>query len=84
MNSPRHIPVMLNEVLDTLKPEAGKIYVDATFGNGGYSEAILKTANCTVIALDRDPTVRTRAEEIKNYTATVLNLSPELSAILPS
>lgn len=65
MNSPRHIPVMLNEVLDTLKPEAGKIYVDATFGNGGYSEAILKTANCTVIALDRDPTVRTRAEEIK-------------------
>ena len=82
MNSPRHIPVMLNEVLDTLKPEAGKIYVDATFGNGGYSEAILKTANCTVIALDRDPTVRTRAE--KNYTATVLNLSPELSAILLS
>ena len=65
MNSPRHIPVMLNEVLDTLKPEAGKIYVDATFANGGYSEAILKTANCTVIALDRDPTVRTRAEEIK-------------------
>lgn len=65
MNSPRHIPVMLNEVLDTLKPEAGKIYIDATFGNGGYSEAILKTANCTVIALDRDPTVRTRAEEIK-------------------
>ena len=65
MNSPRHIPVMLNEVLDTLKPEAGKIYVDATFGNGGYSEAILKTVNCTVIAIDRDPTVRTRAEEIK-------------------
>lgn len=65
MNSPRHIPVMLNEVLDTLKPEAGKIYIDATFGNGGYSEAILKTANCTIIAIDRDPTVRTRAEEIK-------------------
>ena len=65
MNFPRHIPVMLNEVLDTLKPKAGKIYIDATFGNGGYSEAILKTANCTVIAIDRDPTVRTRAEEIK-------------------
>ena len=65
MSSPRHIPVMLNEVLDTLKPEAGKIYIDATFGNGGYSEAILKTANCTVIAIDRDPAVRTRAEEIK-------------------
>lgn len=84
MNSLRHIPVMLNEVLETLCPEAGKTYVDATFGNGGYSEAILKAANCKIIAIDRDPTVRIRAEELKTYTATVLNLSPELSVILPN
>lgn len=65
MNCPRHIPVMLNEVLETLCPEVGKTYVDATFGNGGYSEAILKAANCKIIAIDRDPTVRIRAEELK-------------------
>lgn len=37
----KHIPVMLDEVLENLKPEAGKVYVDATFGNGGYTKAIL-------------------------------------------
>lgn len=61
----KHFPVMLPEVLAALSPEDGKIYVDATFGNGGYSEAILKAADCKVIALDRDPTVLPRAEEMK-------------------
>ena len=61
----KHYPVMLNEVLLALKPEANKIYVDATFGNGGYSEAILKMADCKVIALDRDPNVVARAQELK-------------------
>ena len=57
---------MLPEVLQALSPEDNKIYVDATFGNGGYSEAILKAANCKVIALDRDPNVISRAQELKN------------------
>ena len=57
---------MLREVLDALKPQKGEIYVDATFGNGGYSKAILEAANCKVIALDRDPTVKIRANEMKN------------------
>ena len=60
----RHIPVMLAEVLQSLNPQDGKIYVDATFGFGGYSEAILQAADCKVIALDRDPTVKSRAEEL--------------------
>lgn len=64
--SQKHISVMLSEVLEALKPSDGNIYVDATFGNGGYSEAILKSANCKIIALDRDPNVQTRAEELKN------------------
>ena len=38
----KHFPVMLNEVLAALQPEDGGVYVDATFGNGGYSEAILQ------------------------------------------
>lgn len=61
----RHIPVMLKEVLLALDIKDNETYVDATFGNGGYSEAILKTAACNVIALDRDPSVMPRAEELK-------------------
>lgn len=64
-NYKRHFPVMLSEVLEALAPADGKTYVDATFGNGGYSEAVLEKANCKVIALDRDPTVSARAEELK-------------------
>lgn len=62
----KHIPVMLQEVLAAVNPQKGEVYVDATFGNGGYTRAILEAANCKVIALDRDPTVRIRANEIKN------------------
>ena len=61
----KHIPVMLNEVLAALNPQDGETYVDATFGNGGYTEAILKAADCKVIAIDRDPTVLPRTEELK-------------------
>jgi len=62
----KHIPVMLNEVLQNLHPQKGEVYVDATFGNGGYSMAILEAAPCKVIALDRDPNVIIRANELKN------------------
>lgn len=61
----KHIPVMLKEVLEHLAPCDGETYVDATFGNGGYSEAILNAADCKVIAIDRDPTVLPRVEELK-------------------
>lgn len=60
-----HIPVMLAEVLENLNPQDNEVYVDATFGNGGYSEAILKSAKCKVIAIDRDPNVLPRVNELK-------------------
>lgn len=62
----KHFPVMLAEVLEYLKPANGETYVDATFGNGGYSEAILKSADCKVIAVDRDPTVLPRVKELQD------------------
>jgi len=50
-----HRPVMLREVLAVLSPRDGGIYVDGTFGAGGYSRALLEAADCTVWGLDRDP-----------------------------
>lgn len=64
MTSP-HAPVLLNEVIEALVPRAGDVIIDATFGAGGYTRAILKTG-ATVIALDRDPTVQVHAEAVAN------------------
>ncbi len=52
----RHRPVMLREVLSTLSPRDGEVFLDGTFGAGGHTRALLEAANCRVIALDRDQT----------------------------
>ena len=62
MTSP-HAPVLLAEVIEALAPEAGDVIIDATFGAGGYTRAILATG-ATVIALDRDPTVQPHADAV--------------------
>ncbi len=51
-----HIPVLLAPVLDTLLEEAGGVYIDGTFGAGGYTKAILQAnPDNRVIGFDRDP-----------------------------
>tara|TARA_Y100001936_G_scaffold249138_1_gene298667 strand:- start:575 stop:1567 length:993 start_codon:yes stop_codon:yes gene_type:complete len=60
-----HIPVMLDEVLDTLNIEDKKTYVDCTFGNGGYTKAILDQADCFVYSIDRDPNVKPQVNSIE-------------------
>lgn len=53
--SPAHIPVMLNEVIAALAPKDGGVYVDGTFGRGGYARALLTAAKTRVFGIDRDP-----------------------------
>lgn len=59
-----HIPVMLPDVLESLQPKAGGVYVDGTFGAGGYTSGILEAADCTVVGIDRDPGAAARAEDV--------------------
>jgi 16S rRNA (cytosine1402-N4)-methyltransferase len=58
-SDPRHISVLGREAVEWLAPRAGGVYVDATFGAGGYSRAILELAGTRVIGIDRDRTAIT-------------------------
>ena len=53
-SAPRHIPVLGRQAVALLNPREGGIYVDATFGGGGYSRAILAIKGARVIGIDRD------------------------------
>jgi 16S rRNA (cytosine1402-N4)-methyltransferase len=59
-----HIPVLLSEMLDALAPRDGGIYLDGTFGGGGYTAALLRAAACTVWAIDRDPQAIARGADV--------------------
>lgn len=59
-----HTPVMANEVLAALAIQDGGVYVDGTFGAGGYSRMMLSAAQCSVVAFDRDPSVAPLAEAL--------------------
>lgn len=60
----KHIPVLLNEVMETLGDIKNRTVVDCTFGAGGYTRAFLQ-AGAKVIAFDRDTNVIPDAENLK-------------------
>ena len=59
----RHVPVLRAEVMTALDLRAG-VYLDGTFGAGGYTEAILAVPGTRVLALDRDPTAVAGGEKL--------------------
>ena len=64
-NNTKHIPVLLDAVINAAGDVRGKYVVDATFGAGGYTRAFLD-AGASVVAFDRDPNVAADAEKIKS------------------
>ncbi len=64
MTAPAHAPVMLAEAIGALAPVDGAVFIDGTFGAGGYSTRLLDSADCSVYGFDRDPTAIGRAAEI--------------------
>ena len=67
MNIPTpHYPVLISEIIENLKPENNKRYLDCTFGAGGYTKAILASANCSVTAIDQDPNVLQYAQKLQS------------------
>ena len=67
-DTPKHYPVLLNELISIISPQHGGTFIDCTFGQGGYTKKILDYKNTKVIALDRDVKSKILAEEkFKNF-----------------
>ena len=60
-----HVPILLQQMNGTLNPQKDGIYLDGTFGGGGYTRAILESSQCVVHALDRDPAAKERSHILK-------------------
>src|SRR3954453_17283033 len=75
--APRHISVLGREAVEMLNPKDGGIYVDATFGAGGYSRAILAVAGTQVIGIDRDRSAVTGGFDLGAQSAGRLTLGED-------
>jgi 16S rRNA (cytosine1402-N4)-methyltransferase len=71
--APGHVPALLEEAMEALEPRAAGVYVDGTFGAGGYTRALLDRG-ARVIALDRDPSAIRGGERLKASSGGRLEL----------
>lgn len=69
-----HHPVLVSEVVSALAPRDHGIYVDGTFGRGGYTRSILNAASCQVYAIDQDPVAIAAGQPFKQEFAPRLTL----------
>jgi len=66
LQSGGHQPVLMDEVMQRMEPAAGERYLDATFGGGGHTRALLEVdTSVEVTAFDRDPEALLRARPIQ-------------------
>jgi 16S rRNA (cytosine1402-N4)-methyltransferase len=72
-----HVPVLLDRVVEWLAVRDGGLYVDGTFGAGGYARAILRTAGARVIGIDRDQTAIARGADLVSQAQGRLELVEE-------
>ncbi|MGH6726064.1 MAG: 16S rRNA (cytosine(1402)-N(4))-methyltransferase RsmH [Pseudolabrys sp.] len=77
-----HIPVLGAPALELLELHDGGVYIDATFGAGGYSRAMLASANCQVIGIDRDQSAIALGMDLVEAAAGRLTLIEERFANL--
>ena len=81
MNTPQHVPVLLEESLEFLAVHPGGVYADATLGLGGHSAEIARRlgANGKLIAFDRDPEAMSKAQA--KLAALADELGPEMPLV---
>jgi len=72
-----HIPVLGRPAVDFLNVHDGGIYIDGTFGAGGYTRAILAAADCEVIAIDRDQSAVSRGADLVEEAKGRLTLTED-------
>ena len=65
LSKSQHFSVMLDEVIKICSPDRGGVYIDCTFGGGGYSKKLLKSSKAKVIALDRDKFILNIAKDLE-------------------
>ncbi len=80
----RHVPVLVRSVTEHLNVRAGGIYIDGTFGAGGYTRAILAAADANVIGIDRDRTAVAHGADMVQAAAGRLTLIEEQFSHLDS
>src|SRR5262245_47032354 len=84
----RHIPVLVRRVVEFLAVRDGGVYVDATFGAGGYTREILSAADCRVIGIDRDRSAIARGADLVEASGGRLTLVEDrfshLASVMPS
>ena len=67
-----HEPVLVEEMLVALNPRDGEVYLDATYGGGGYTKRILDTVDCQVVAIDRDRDAIQRAAQLARKSSRLI------------